>query len=360
MKRIVFFLHAGLGKPGGAERVLTIIANELSRLNYHVSIMSYSLEDKSYYPLSDKVHRIPLGYNISKSTFINTFLFFKIIFKLRKQVKINKTDIIIPLGTESAIITILSLFFLPRVKKMVWIHYSFFQKLKLRDRLFRRIFIKYFDKLLVLNKTDFKKFNDLFPNKVEYLPNPVSFKSNEFSTLNNKVFIAAGRIDKIKGFDQLIKSFNIVVNEYGHKDWRLRIFGKDGGEKSNLKILIENLKLTSNVFIFDAVNNIKQEYLLSDVYLMTSINECFPMVLLEAQAIGLPIISFDCNSGPRDIIENNINGFLIDPYNIHSFASAMSLLINDFELRAFMGRNAKQSVKQFYLENIIIKWQNIL
>lgn len=360
MKNIIFFITSGLKKPGGAERVLCLIANNLSKLGYNVSILSYNSENESFYYLSDDIKRISLGYSMSKNWFSNKIEFIKLFFKYRLIVKQNKSNIVIPLGTEAAIITSVALLFYSNIKKMVWIHYSFFQKLKLRDIFFRKIFIRSFDKIIVLNKTDKEKFSELFPGKVEYIPNPVSFTSIETSKLNNKVCIAAGRLNKIKGFDLLINAFYIVVNKYGHSDWKLKIFGNDDGEKTALNCLINKLNLANNVIINNAILSIKEEYLSSDTYLMTSLNECFPMVLLEVQEVGLPIISFDCNSGARDIVEDGVNGILVEPYNVLAFAEAISKLIKDENLMIEMGKQAKMNVKKFYIENIISKWQNIL
>ena len=170
-----------------------------------------------------------------------------------------------------------------KIQKFIWIHYSFFHKLNLRDKFFRKFLARRFQKILVLNKTDFKKYSELFPNLIEYIPNPVSFYSNERSTLNNKTMIAVGRIDKIKGFDLLIKAFSKIVHQHHVLNWKLNIIGSDGGEKKYLNQLIKDLDVEKRVFIKDAVNNIKEEYLCSDIYVMTSINECFGLVLLEAQ-----------------------------------------------------------------------------
>jgi glycosyltransferase involved in cell wall biosynthesis len=342
--------------PGGAERVLSLIANKLDSLGYNISILSYYNESDSFYPLSKNIDRFSLNYEMSTNKVVKVFSFIKMLFVCRRIVKSKKIDFIIPLGNESAMIIALSLFYLKRIRKIVWIHYSFFHTLNFKAKIFRKYLIHSFEKIVVLNKTDTIKFSELYPDKVVHIPNPASFISKDVSKLNYNKIIAVGRIDRIKGFDKLIKSFKIVMDDLPNNDWKLQIIGQDGGEKASLTKLIEKLNLGNNVFIENAVSNIKLEYLLSDIYVMSSITESFGMVLLEAQEVGLPIVSFDCDSGPRDIVKNGVNGFLVNPYDIKELAKAMLSLIKDPELRKKMGVNAKQNVQSYNIEKIITKW----
>ena len=149
------------------------------------------------------------------------------------------------------------------------------------------------------------------------IPNPIVFESNKVSKLEEKTVISVGRLSEIKGFDNLIKAFKKVNLKY--PNWKLKIFGEDFGEEKKIKKLIRNLELDKNVLIMGHSENLKFEYLKSSMFVMSSKFECFPMVLLEAKEIGLPIIAFDCESGPRDLIVHERDGFLIKPENIKEY-----------------------------------------
>ena len=357
-KNICFFAHTGLKKAGGAERVLALIANKLSNIGYNVFILTINSEEDSFYPLSSDVVRLSI-FNISSSDKSLLKKIVKLSQGIRKEIENNNIGLIIPLGTESSIYVFFALFLKRSVKKISWIHYSFFKPLNLREKIFRKFILPSFDKIIILNKTDQLKFSALYPDKVIHIPNPIPFKSSKVSLLNNKNIIALGRLDKIKGFDILIKTFKIIVKNKKLENWKLNIFGDDNGEKKYLEDLIIKNNLTGNVYINEAKKDIEPEYLKSDIYVMTSVSECFPMVLLESQEYGLPIVSFDCHSGPRDIIINNVNGFLVEVGNIQKLANVMIKLMDDDSLRNKMGFEAKKNTEKFQIDAIIKKWKTL-
>jgi len=352
-KNICFFRHSGLKHAGGAERVLVSVANKLSFLGFNIFIMSYKTENKSFYQLNDDITRLFLNYDVEKKRPFS-FKFINTLSAIRSNIKSNNIDIIIPLGTEPSILTFLALIFIKYPKKIAWIHYSFFIKLKFRDKVLRKVILPFYDKIIVLNKTDHLKFSNLYPGKVIHIPNPIPFKSSKVSLLNNKTLLALGRLDKVKGFDKLIKIFGLIHRNEKFRDWKLNIFGDDNGEKEYLE------KLINKVFINEAKKDVETEYLKSDIYVMTSISECFPMVLLESQEYGLPIVSFDCHSGPRDIICNNINGFIVKVDNIQDFADALMLIMENNSVRNKMGLESKKNTQKFQIDNIIKKWTILL
>jgi glycosyltransferase involved in cell wall biosynthesis len=278
---------------------------------------------------------------------------------IRKEIENNNIGLIIPLGTESSIYVFFGLFLKRSVKKISWIHYSFFKPLNLREKIFRKFILPSFDKIIILNKTDYFKFSELYPGKIIHIPNPVPFQSERVSNLKNKNILALGRIDKIKGFDSMIKAFKILLEEGKIGEWKLNIFGDDNGEQAHIEKLISENSLGDHIYIHKAKKNVETEYLNSAFYLMTSISESFPMVLLESQEYGLPIISYDCNSGPRDIIINNFNGFLVEVGNIQKLADVMIKLMDDDSLRNKMGFEAKKNTEKFQIDAIIKKWKTL-
>jgi len=258
-KKIIFFVHAGLTKPGGVERVLSIIANELCLRGISVSIISYN-EGKPYYPISPKIDLISLNHNISNNSFFNSVIFLKVIFKFKKLILNNGYDTVISVGIESSLIVSLSLLFNKSIKKISWIHYSYFHLKKIRDRLFRTVLGYQFNNIVIINKTDIKEFTKIFKNRIVYIPNPKTLNSTITSSLNNNILLSVGRLDKVKDFHTLIKIFSIVKKEKEFDKWGLKIFGNNHGEKESLLKLVADLKLQNSVYISDAVSNIESEF----------------------------------------------------------------------------------------------------
>jgi glycosyltransferase involved in cell wall biosynthesis len=213
----------------------------------------------------------------------------------------------------------------------------------------------------VLNKTDKKAYETHLNNgiKVFLVPNPAYFQCETTSSLEEKTVISVGRLDKVKGFDDLISIFSQVIKR--DPQWRLKIFGSDyWGEGENLRNLIKKLKLDKNVLLMGETKEIKKEYLKASIYAMSSHFECFPMVLLEAKECGLPVISFDCDSGPRDLIRDREDGFLVTNRDLNKYGEKLINMVEDIELRKNMGKKSKENVNEFNLEKIIKLWEKYL
>ncbi len=361
LKKIVFLHLPGFLNYGGAERVLAQVANNLIYKNYDVSIISYTIESNSIYKLDNKIKRLELGYT-PKSNLLYKIKYFIInVYRIRKILKTNNFQYLISLGSNATIISIFSSLYID-IKVINWIHYSYYADKTVKNIFLRNFFKNFCYKFLVLNKTDYKLYQNIYNNKVFYLPNPIPFKSENRSNLDNKKIISVGRITKVKGFNLLLEIVNLIVNKYNIKNYTFEIYGSSDfdNEVSILNNIINKYKLNSYVYIKEPTPNIKEIYLNSDIYLLTSFHECLPLVLLEAQECGLPIISFDINSGPKDIIIHNQNGFLIEPFNIEEYAKMLKVLIEDKSLRIKFGSNAIKTVQRYDIKNIINLWSELL
>lgn len=191
--------------------------------------------------------------------------------------------------------------------------------------------------------------------KIVYIPNPVSFRTDKKANLNSKTFIAAGRLDYIKGFDLLIKSW--VDVEKSNLTLKLKIFG-DGPEKESLERLIKKLKL-KNITLSPATKNIKDELLNSCGYIMSSREEGMPMILLEAMECGLPIIAFK-NSGSKFLVEDRFNGLICDLADTAELSKNILYLAMNRNLTKSYGKASTVKVKEFYTDNLYHKWHEIL
>lgn len=182
------------------------------------------------------------------------------------------------------------------------------------------------------------------------------FYPEEFSKCENKKIISVGRLDSQKGYDILIDVWNIISKKY--PDWVLEIYG-DGPEKENLQNKINKLGLEKSFLLKGAVKDIQDKYLESSIYVMSSRYEGMPMVLLETMACGLPVISFDCPCGPKDIIKNNENGFIVKFGNIEQMAEKIEELIIDEEKRKLFGKNARKNIQRYSQDKIMNQWKEL-
>lgn len=212
---------------------------------------------------------------------------------------------------------------------------------------------KRFDAHVVLNKDEIGYYPTDF--NISVIPNFVGSVSLKSSLAREKVILAAGRIAEVKQFDHLIRAWSIIHREY--PDWTVVIYGDGDDElRHQLIILAKSLRI-NNIEIRDATSRLLYEMETSSIFALTSRTECFPMVLLEAMSRGLPILSYDCPNGPRNIISHGEDGLLVN--NIEDFANSLALLIESPELRHNMSENCLRNVKRFEKKNIEKLWEEL-
>jgi glycosyltransferase involved in cell wall biosynthesis len=227
---------------------------------------------------------------------------------------------------------------------------NFLRKLKYSFKFFGA---SKFNKIITLseeNREEWSKKNSIV------IPNPIWLDTNVTSKLNSKKVIVVSRHSYEKGIDRLLLIWKKVISI--HTDWVLDIYGKSE-EKNNHLALANNLNLKNNVSFFEPVNNINEKYLEASMCLMASRYEGIPMVLIEAMASGLPCITYDCPCGPRAVVNNNYNGFLIENSNENEFVKAVCNLIEDENLRIQMGKNAKESTNKYKTDAIMKLWDEL-
>lgn len=225
-------------------------------------------------------------------------------------------------------------------------------KFKIRKKLMH-LGAKKYQAFVVLTNENLKEWN---LNNLKVIPNPLSFYPETKSILKNKKVITVGNHGFQKGYDRLLKSWKDIANK--NPDWKLEIYGKIDDEKQHIK-LAESLGLSNSVSFFNPVKDIQSKYLDASIYAMSSRSEGFGMVLIEAMACGLPCVSFDCPSGPKDIITNNIDGFLVENGNTKLFSKKIDALINNIELREQMGQQARKKAKSYLPEIIVPMWDDL-
>jgi glycosyltransferase involved in cell wall biosynthesis len=207
---------------------------------------------------------------------------------------------------------------------------------------------------VVLTEEDKKDWGNL-PN-ITAIPNPVTFVPNSISDCEAKRAIALGRICKQKQYDVMLKIWQKVVEK--NPDWKLSIFA-NGGNPEDLKNLAKELKIENNFEVYPTTKEVEKELVKSSIYLMTSKYEGFPLVLLEAMRCGLPVVSFACKCGPKDMINNGIDGFLVEPGNEKDFEEKINFLIENENSRKQMGKAASENIQRFSEEKVMQKWMDL-
>ena len=362
--RIVFttdqvYLH------GGIEKVMATKANYFADvLGYEVYIITTEQKNNMpCYSFSEKVLFVDLEINYirTKSYFspVNLKKIPKHFLKWNAAVKNIQPDFIIVCNL--AFDYYWTPFFKRKIKKIKEFHASrFYASIERKKKrgirklpfLMNDFVESKYDVLVLLNKDETQFYNS---NNLVVIPNPIVPNTQKTAGLINLKAIAAGRIAPVKGFEKAIAVWKIIVSKY--PEWKLDIFGQ--GEKiyvNELQKLIEANNLQQNVFIQDAVSDLQERMLDYSFYLMTSKTECFPMILLEAMSLGLPVLSFDCPYGPRNIITNEKDGFLVEDQNVMQLAESCSKIISDWSLRCKMGQQAKEDVAVFGVTNVMQKW----
>ena len=192
--------------------------------------------------------------------------------------------------------------------------------------------------------------------KVAVIPNPVEVRHGHISSLEKKRIIAVGRLVLLKNFASLVKAFSLVAMR--HPDWQLDIFG-DGPEKSRLQTLITSLGLDDKVRLRGNTNRVIEEMVDSSMLAMTSKFEGFGVVLIEAMSVGLPVVSYAYPCGPKDIITDGEDGFLVNPGKEEEMAEKICYLIEDESMRQRMGINGLKKASRFALDKVIWQWMEL-
>lgn len=358
---------------GGIQRVTIEKVNALAEIpGYNIYlIVSDNKTGEIPFPLSPKVNLIDLDINYydddwkSKLHLLKSITIKRLRHKrqMKQALKKIKPDIIIATGTSEKYFinsikgnakTIREIHFTSNYRDLTTHKAPTFYKLlsKLSSFIDYRLSINNYDLIAVLTQED---KDNMWKNnpKVIVMPNPVTFSSPEQSPLTEKELISIGRLCSPKNFSSLIRICAEVFKK--HPDWHLSIWG-DGAERNHLEKLIDTLGLNSNVFLPGSTNKISEKLLKSSIFVLSSDYEGFGIVIVEAEECGLPIVSFACPYGPKDIITDGKNGFLIPPGDEDMFAQRICQLIENKELRCAMGNEAKLNASKYSSEKIINRW----
>jgi len=376
--KILYLLPGGLFNPAGMERVTTSKANYLANLpDYDVSIVTTEQMGRPiFYPLSEKIHLyhldIGIHENFGKESYIQKCVsryrktkeyereLKKLLNKVRPDITVstlgldigfinNLTDGSIKIGElhfpgnfRQLMARKLSSNPIPNLvaRSRTW---------EMRQRCYK------LRRLVVLTKEE-KAFWKNQKN-IKVIPNPLPFFPEIFSSSKNKKVIAAGRLAYEKGFDLLIEAWRAVYVE--HPDWELVIYG-NGNQKDSLIQLIQKYQLETVVKIHEPVPEIQTEYPAYSLLAFPSrYLDSFGMVMLEGMACGLPAVAFNSPCGPKDLIIDEVNGFLVETGDIVRLAEKINLLIKSGDLREQMSLAARETSLNYQIDKVMEQWLSL-
>jgi len=371
----ICYCAPALYSAGGVERVVSVKASYFAEV-YHYDVTIIVTEGNGrdcFFPLSDKVKVINLNLGFEelwKVSFLKKiFLYLGKQFKYRRLLKKElmriRPDITISvLRREINFINSIP----DGSHKIGELHVnrSNYRNFTSRDsNLVKRFFAHFWindllkhlrklDRMVVLTEDAKADWPEL--SNIQLIPDPIPFKIDQVSPLSSKRVVSIGRYAYEKGNDLLLKAWAKV--EKACQDWSLDIYGM--GDQTPYKKQMHELGIDeTRCHLHGSLTDVKEVYLASSVFTLPSRFEGFGLVIIEAMACGVPVVAFDCENGPRNIITNNQDGILVTPFDTDAYADGLLRLIRDDQFRSQLGRCAHNTSKRYFIEDIAMQWKGL-
>lgn len=210
------------------------------------------------------------------------------------------------------------------------------------------------DKFVVLTDNAVSDWPEL--DNIQMIPDPLPIEGFNQSRSDIKRVISVGRYSNEKGYDLLLRIWSIVEKEC--PDWQLDVYGM--GDPTPYVKMIDDLSIDQRrCHLRSSLVDVESEYIRSSVFVHPSRSEGFGLVIVEAMACSLPVVSFDCENGPRSIITDSVDGFLIPSFNIRFFADRLIMLMRDEPLRKQMGEMGRLKSQQYSIDRIALQWKTL-
>lgn len=352
----IAFLIQDVTTQGGTERTTCCLASEMAKQGEEVTIVSVFHEAAApLYPLDERVRLVFITdehYGLDLGVTGRLMLIRKQIKRIAAHPVLREADRIL---SQKFLASLLAYKAGLQNKTFACEHYKYGMYNPavrfLRDRMYRA-----FRGLVTLTENDRQAFIAHGVRHVHVVENMVSITPLPYQGADSKRFLSVGRLDRQKGYDLLLQALALIKEEMN--GWQVDIFG-DGPERETLLTQRRDLGLNDIVSFHPFTKQIEQQYATHAVYVMSSRFEGFPMVLLEAAAAGLPIVSFACKEGPETLLRNG-GGLLVEAENPERLADALRRLIQEDEMRRLLAAECEQVVAPYRPEAIYRKWKAIL
>lgn len=368
----IVYCTPALYSAGGTERVVSVKANYFAdHLGYDVTIVvTEGNRGNSFFPLSDKIKVVNLG--LAFEDLWNKPFLKKLFLYVTKQRRYKRllTQTLLRIQPDITITTLRrEINFINEIKdgsrKIGELHLSRSNYRGVEDRestFLKSLFsiwwkkdvvfnLKKLDRVVVLNENAVKEWPEL--RNVSMIPDPLPLKIEDKSTLQSKRIVTIGRYSYEKGYDYLLRVWAIVEKKC--PDWQLNVYAM--GDPTPYVKLMDELSIDPRrCHLNSSLVDVESEYLRSSILVQPSRTEGFGLVLVEAMACGLPVVAFDCENGPRSLITDGEDGFLIPAFDVELFADRLIKLMNDEILRTKMGEKGLQKSQQYHIDKIASQW----
>ena len=355
--KTVCFFSGDITRGGGTERVAALIANELaSQGRYRILFLSLVEQaQEPFYHIDERISRYALGDRWIKPG----PGYLKLLPRLKKFLREKEVGVLIDIDI------VLDALALPvasgvGTRVISWGHFSYYFE---RSSLYRRFIMKYSarraDYCVTINEENAGCYREYLHRKrdIRVIYNPVERVTPEHLSHREKWILWVGRLVDIKGVDYLAETAKRVLQT--HKDWQWIVVG-DGEKREYLEQFIRENDLKGRLIPAGSVTDVSQYYRQARIYVLTSRSEGLPMCLLEAKSYGLPCVSFDIRTGPREIIRDGVNGYLVQPYDCDSMAERIGRLAEDEALWERFAGQTGLDMEKFEMGSIIESWNEVI
>ncbi len=348
-----------MNSSGGIQRVAVNLVRDLGE-RYDTRLLSVEPLRKPVFHDPD-LHLASLGFVRRGSTRLRYLAQLSVIaLRLRRYVIEHRIDIVLAIWYDFACIAALAL---PRSVVRIGCEHIAFEEAPRFWRSMRRLSYPWLDAVVGLTEADLPNLSRL-SDRALVIPNAIRMPSRVADDRREKILLSVGHLISRKGLDRLLWALQKPLHD--HPDWQLAIVG--GGEKGHtdwgyldyLATLLKLLKLEGRVVLYPATQRIEEWYQRASIYVMGSRQEGLPMVLIEAKSFGLPIVSFDCPTGPREIVRHEVDGFLIQDDD-YAFGEAANALMTDAQLWHRMSTAALEDAQaRFSVEAVSHRWFDLI
>lgn len=344
---------------GGAERVIAMMANYWAAQGQTVTLVTLTADEQDFYTVDPRVNRVRLGLLGDSPTMLHGLMNnIHRIFVLRRSLRASAPDVVISFLDQMNILTLIAawgtkvpLVVSERIDPSV-------RPLSALWRLLRILTYPLASRVVVQTERAGKYFGRLVRRRLAVIPNPVmSHPGTKTLRVPRPCVMGIGRLEHQKGFDMLLRAFSYV--SHLHPEWSLVLIG-DGSLRGELQDLSRTLKLGEKVHFPGRVDVNEPLLKQADIFVMSSRFEGFPNALCEAMAAGCATISFDCPSGPREIIVNGDDGILVPSEDVEALSVAMNRLMENEEERRRLAERATRVVLRFGVEEVMRMWARVI
>lgn len=348
----ICFLEGDMSRRGGTERMTAMLANALSE-THRVFVVSLKSDDNHvFFSLADSVLHTVLSPAVGKPGILSQ------VRQIHRLLLEHQIDCVINVDTGMSIYGIPAAWG-TKAKVITWEHANYFNNWG--SRIFphiRRFAARHSDAMVVLTAQDQQNYETHISSKVPIyaIANPVQSHVVHYDTASRTI-LSAGALFPIKGYDRAIEVAKRILPS--RPAWKWIICG-EGPERERLECMIQDAGLEGRVVLPGTVRDMESQYRSAAMVVMTSHMEGLPMVLLEAKSYGLPLVSFDIMTGPRDIIKDGVNGYLIPPGDVDVMAERLSMLMESGELRTNFSAASEIGMENFEWKRVLGQWETLV